>query len=249
MRELLRELRRRRDRLRLRWWALRLDLRLRRNGSRLVLRCAPGARFDSPPIVEVPLAGGGEGSFTLDLGPGASLGRRLVLELWAGAHNELALGQSTWIGDGCRVSLQGGRARIGRESQVRDLVALKVRGRLSVGDRTVLSRGAIIHADQSVSIGSTVALGERVSVLDSEHAVDGSDTPVWDQPVPSAPVTIADNVVVGANSVILSGSRVGANSVLGAGAVVTGGELPAGWLSAGVPARPIRALSPSAGIR
>ena len=41
-------------RARFRYWALRLDLRLRRNGSRLILDCPHGGRFQTPPIFARP---------------------------------------------------------------------------------------------------------------------------------------------------------------------------------------------------
>ena len=243
MRSVLRGLRSRGAALRFRVWALRLDARLRRNGSRLILDCPSGGRFVTPPIVELPLLGGGAGSLTLRLAPGASLGRGLILEVWAGGQSVLDLGHDTWLGAGCRVQLQGGRVRIGDRAQVRDGCLLKARGELTVGDRTIVSRGAIVHADERVSIGAFVGVGERVSVIDSDHAHDGSDTPFWEQELRTGPIEIERNVSIGANCVILRGTTIGCNSVVGAGAVLTGDEYPAGWLIAGVPARPLHPLA------
>jgi acetyltransferase-like isoleucine patch superfamily enzyme len=57
--------------------------------------------------------------------------------------------------------------------------------------------------------------------------------------VRSIPVEIGDDVLVGANVIILKGARIGRASVVGAGSVVTGGEYAAASIIAGNPARVI----------
>jgi acetyltransferase-like isoleucine patch superfamily enzyme len=236
-------------RVRFALWARRLDLRLRRNGSRLVLECSGGdggaARFVAPPRVEVPLRVGGvdgalsdapAGRFVLRLAPGASLGRDLVLSIGTRGESVLELGHSTWIGDHCRIELDRGAIRIGAQAQVRDQCALKCHGEIVVGDRTILSRGVIIHANESVRIGEHTGIGERTSIIDNDHVHDGSDRSFYDQELLAGPIEIGRNVVVGAGCVILRGVRVGSNAVVGAGSVVLGGEHPGGWLIAGAPA-------------
>jgi galactoside O-acetyltransferase len=58
----------------------------------------------------------------------------------------------------------------------------------------------------------------------------------------SAPVTIEDDVWIGAGAILLPGVVVGAGSVVGAGAVV-GSNVPPGVVVAGVPARIIRRIT------
>src|SRR3712207_7043301 len=50
------------------------------------------------------------------------------------------------------------------------------------------------------------------------------------------PVIVEDNVLIGANAVILEGVRIGKGSVVAAGAIVTE-DVPAGSVVAGVPAK------------
>jgi maltose O-acetyltransferase len=57
-----------------------------------------------------------------------------------------------------------------------------------------------------------------------------------------APVFIGRNVFVGANSLILKGVTIGDNSVIGAGSVVTS-SIPENVIAAGNPCRVIRALN------
>lgn len=58
----------------------------------------------------------------------------------------------------------------------------------------------------------------------------------------SHPITLEDDVWIGANAVICGGVTIGKGSVIGAGSVVTR-DIPAGVVAAGVPCRPIRAIT------
>ena len=57
----------------------------------------------------------------------------------------------------------------------------------------------------------------------------------------AAPITIGNNVWVGAGVIILAGVSIGENSIVGAGAVVTKNVMP-NTVVAGNPAREIRTL-------
>jgi maltose O-acetyltransferase len=55
------------------------------------------------------------------------------------------------------------------------------------------------------------------------------------------PITLADNVWLGAGVIVCPGVTIGQDTVVGAGAVVTR-DLPAGVVAAGVPARVLREI-------
>ena len=59
------------------------------------------------------------------------------------------------------------------------------------------------------------------------------------EPASAVPVIVEDNVVIGANAVVLEGCRVGEGAVVAAGAVVVS-DVPPGVVVAGVPARIIK---------
>jgi acetyltransferase-like isoleucine patch superfamily enzyme len=224
-------------RLRFRLWALRLQARLRRAGGRLELHAPHGADFDSPPRLRTPAVGEGSGTLVLRIGRDVSLGHEVVLEVWARGSNELVLGDGARIGDGVRLTLRSGRLRLGARIDVRAYAVLKTEGDLSVGDDAMVGHFGVIHCAERVEIGDRTTLAERTTIADSEHTPDPHHT--YNAPVRRAPVTLGTNVFAGAGVVITSGSHVGADAVLAAGAVLAGGDYPAGWVIAGVPARPL----------
>lgn len=232
-----------RRRLRLAAWTMLVRARLRRHGAKLVVEAARGVRFDSFPRVVVVPSGDGGGTTTLRLGAGVSLGRQLTIELWAGGQNRLECGDGVFFMANAHVQLRDGTVAIGRHSHVRDGAVLKATdGTLSVGEEVTISWGVVLACSERIEIGDLAGIGERVSIVDSDHGADGSDTHYLRQPLTTSPIVVGRNVLVSANVAILRGATVGPNAVVAANAVLRAGDYPAGWLIAGVPARPRRAL-------
>jgi len=59
------------------------------------------------------------------------------------------------------------------------------------------------------------------------------------EPPSATPVIVEDNVLIGANAVVLEGVRIGEGAVVAAGAIVTK-DVPAGVVVAGSPAKVIK---------
>jgi len=247
----LRRARAARESLRFRLWAMRLDLRLRRNGSRLRVEAPHGAHFFSLPHVEIHLEGGDgrRGSVTLRVGRDVKLGRGLTLDIWAGGNSVLELGDRATFQSWCRVQLHDGHIAIANDVQIRDYVLIKSKGELTIGEWSILSRDVVVHSTERISIADRVGIGERSSLIDSEHAHDGSDAFFLDNPIRTAPVVIEANVLLHMNTVVLAGTTVRRNVMVAAGALLTPGEYDSGWLFAGVPARPVRRLDEPRGER
>ena len=113
-------------------------------------------------------------------------------------------------------------------------------GRITIGDHSGLS-GAVISSRKAVTVGSHVNIGGGVRIYDHDfHSLDAADRrdPVRNTGnCRSEPVTIGDDVFIGAGAIILKGVRIGDRTVVGAGAVVTLREIPADSVVAGNPAR------------
>jgi 2,3,4,5-tetrahydropyridine-2,6-dicarboxylate N-succinyltransferase len=88
-------------------------------------------------------------------------------------------------------------------------------------------------------------LGGRATVGSNCHIGAGAVLAGVIEPPSAAPVVIEDNVLVGANAVVLEGVRVGRGAVVAAGAVVAT-DVPAETVVAGVPARVIKSVKDTA---
>ena len=92
-----------------------------------------------------------------------------------------------------------------------------------------------------VTIGSHVNLAQGITVTALNHNFAEKDLRIDEQGVSTNPVTIGNDIWIGANAVILPGVTIGDHSVVAAGAVVTK-DVPSHTLVAGVPAKIIKEL-------
>ena len=92
-----------------------------------------------------------------------------------------------------------------------------------------------------VTIGSHVNLAQGIVVTALNHNFENPKLRIDEQGVSTQPVTIGDDVWIGANAVILPGVAIGSHVVVAAGAVVTK-DVPSHTLVAGVPAKVIKSI-------
>jgi acetyltransferase-like isoleucine patch superfamily enzyme len=101
-----------------------------------------------------------------------------------------------------------------------------------------------IYVHESVTIGNDVKLGGGSLIFDTNfHSLDPSvRASIEDGPkAKNAPVTIEDNVFIGANCIIGKGVTIGENSIIAAGSVVAK-SIPANQIWGGNPAKFIKNL-------
>jgi len=100
--------------------------------------------------------------------------------------------------------------------------------RITVGARSNVQDGAVLHADPGMPtvIGEDCVIGHRAIV----HGA-----------------VLEDGVLVGMGAIVLNGARVGSGSLIGAGALVTEGSvIPPGSLVLGMPGKVVRQLDAGA---
>jgi acetyltransferase-like isoleucine patch superfamily enzyme len=118
-------------------------------------------------------------------------------------------------------------------------------GQITFGDNSGCSF-AVLSSKSSIRIGQNTKIGGNVRIYDHDyHALDHLARRDPQQDIiqcKSVPIVIGDDVLVGANAIILKGVTIGDRSVIGAGAVVSLKDIPADSLVAGNPARVIRKL-------
>ncbi len=113
-----------------------------------------------------------------------------------------------------------------------------------LGDNVSVHPMCYLDATGGLVIGNDVSIAHGASILTTEHDYTQSGVTIRDAPVTRAPVTIGDDVWIGAGARILAGVTIGAHAVVGAGAVVTR-DVPARSVVAGVPARILKAEEPA----
>jgi maltose O-acetyltransferase len=140
-----------------------------------------------------------------------------------------------------RRALQGLLAAIGEETQIRPPFFCDWGDGITIGDRTFVNFNCTMLDGAPISIGDECLLAAGVQLITATHPVD----PVLRRAAveQALPVTIADGVWLGAGALVLPGVSIGENSVIGAGSVVTG-DLPAGVVAHGSPARVAREIVP-----
>lgn len=118
-----------------------------------------------------------------------------------------------------------------------------IRDRVEIGDGAVIMMGAIINIGAVIGEGTMIdmgaILGGRATVGAHCHIGAGAVLAGVIEPASATPVIVEDNVLVGANAVVIEGVHIGKNSVVAAGAVVVE-DVPEDVVVAGVPARIIK---------
>ncbi|MCK1984091.1 MULTISPECIES: 2,3,4,5-tetrahydropyridine-2,6-dicarboxylate N-acetyltransferase [Bacillaceae] len=135
------------------------------------------------------------------------------------------------------LDLKGIKARIEPGAIIRDQV--------SIGDNAVIMMGASINIGSVIGEGTMIdmnaILGGRATVGKNCHVGAGAVLAGVIEPPSAQPVILEDDVLIGANAVVLEGVKIGEGSVVAAGAVVTK-DVPPYSVAAGIPARVIKQI-------
>lgn len=115
------------------------------------------------------------------------------------------------------------------------------RAEIHIGDNVGMSSTRMWIHDR-LEIGNNVKIGAGVLLIDTDsHPIDYKLRRTSNEGVMSAPITIEDDVWIGAHSIVLKGVTIGARSIIGAGSVVTK-SIPSDCIAAGNPCKVIRKL-------
>jgi acetyltransferase-like isoleucine patch superfamily enzyme len=114
---------------------------------------------------------------------------------------------------------------------------------IKFGDNVGIS-GSTINATLSITIGNNVLIGSGCIITDTDSHPLGTEDRINNNlnAIQSKPITICDNVFIGARSIILKGVTIGKGSVIGAGSVVSK-DIPPNAVYAGNPAKFIKSIN------
>lgn len=118
-----------------------------------------------------------------------------------------------------------------------------IRENVTIEDNAVIMMGAVINIGAKIGEGSMIdmgaVLGGRAEVGKHCHVGAGAVLAGVIEPPSAKPVVLEDDVLIGANAVVVEGVRIGKGAVVGAGSIVLN-DVPASAVVAGNPARIIK---------
>lgn len=144
-----------------------------------------------------------------------------------------------WVSTRCRVQLW---RWLGMDIEAPAYVYRHVLllGRVHIGRGSSISNHSCISGGQAgVYIGRQVMIAPGCVLVAFDHGTRLGAGPMIEQPCEEAPITIGDDVWIGANCTITRGVTIGSGAVIGANSVVTQ-DVPSCAVVAGAPARVVR---------
>lgn len=108
---------------------------------------------------------------------------------------------------------------------------------ITVGKNVFINSGCRFQDQGAIFIGDNANIGHNVVLATLDHGVLPEDR----NNLYPAPITIGNNVWIGANVTVLKGVTIGDNSIIAAGAVVTK-DVPKNYIVGGVPAKLIKEI-------
>lgn len=135
---------------------------------------------------------------------------------------------------------------------LRGCIYTEPHSKITIGDRVGISSSSF-WISKELTIGNDVKIGADTLVIDTDsHQIDyrlrkkfphnQEEAIFLNSQIHSAPITIEDDVWIGAKCIILKGVTIGARSIIGAGSVVTK-NIPSDCIAAGNPCKVIKHLS------
>lgn len=117
-------------------------------------------------------------------------------------------------------------------------------GLISVGPKSHFAAGGALYGGGGVRLGAYCNIAAHVVITSVQHDPARHDVSMALAPSTSAPITIADDVWLGANATVVQGVTIATGCILGANGVLTRDTEPYG-IYAGVPARRIADRRPA----
>ena len=129
--------------------------------------------------------------------------------------------------------------RVGKDPWIEPPIHFAYGSNIFIGDHFYANFNFTIVDDYTVTIGDSVLIAPNVTISVTGHPVHHELRKTGE--MFSFPVTIGNYVWIGSNVVINPGVTIGDNSVIGAGSVVTR-DIPANVVAAGIPCKVLREI-------
>lgn len=108
-----------------------------------------------------------------------------------------------------------------------------------VGRNFACNSGTYINAIGGIECGDDVLIGANVTISSGKHEIDHLTSSIFQSPVVPKPITIENDVWIGAGASVLPSVKIAEGTVVGANCVVTRNTEPYSVV-AGIPGKRIR---------
>src|ERR1700754_4233199 len=140
--------------------------------------------------------------------------RERQIERQAGLGGAVELAAEVYVAESAAVYCD--ELRMGERSYI--AAHAYVTGQIVLGSDSTINPFATVRG--RVTIGDGVRIGAHTSILAFNHGTEPG-RPIFQQPHTAVGITIADDVWIGSNVIILDGVTIGPHTIIGARAVVT----------------------------
>ncbi|MFC1773125.1 acyltransferase [Pseudomonadota bacterium] len=175
------------------------------------------------------------GRATCSLGSGAKLHSKARIRNALGKSEHIRIGPHSFIQGELLLFAHGGDIELGEWCYVGEGTRIWSAKRIVIEDRVLISHNVNIFDSLTHPLSAAARHAQFRSISTSGHPSDID--------LNEKEVHIHSDVLLGANTIVLSGVSVGQGAIVGAGSVVTH-DVPPNTIVAGNPARIIRELAP-----
>lgn len=153
------------------------------------------------------------------------------------SRGSLYLAPRTRLPLSSRIRWKNGSVSIGDKVSICEGVIIDAqKGSIEIGNNVSLNDYTIVLGHGGVRIGNDVRIAAQVMIASFDHNFDDVETPIRLQGITQKPITIEEDVWIGAGAKILGGSHIAKGCVIAANAVIKGETVPFG-VYGGIPAR------------
>ena len=148
-------------------------------------------------------------------------------KVWLTNPANIYIGKSCQIGPYCRIET------------FPNYMNKRTEPKLIIGDNCSIQHAVHIYCTTNIELRKGCLIASGCMITDENHGTDPEGDHYLNQPLISKPTILKEDVWLGENVCILSGSTIGKRSIIGANSVVTG-NIPDYCSAAGNPAKVIK---------
>lgn len=146
-----------------------------------------------------------------------------------------------FVGKNINFFIENGKIQLGRRVRLSDYTHLHSSGNLEIGSYTTINSFSRIIAFQEIVIGSHCAIAAFVTILDHDHDYTFNNKQITYKGYVRKPINIGSCVWIGEKVTILKGVTIGDNVIIGANSLVIQ-DIPSNVIAGGVPCKVLKFL-------